>query len=105
MSEGSAALLSRHDSSQATRLESFGLGRTFTDWMFCPDLDTRRVKDWRGADDLASARFQPLPIRTAREVFPQAAHPASFVERVMGQFGYGDGFPASRPKPGSGWIS
>jgi hypothetical protein len=29
------------------------------------------------------ARFQPLPIRTAREVFPQAAHPASFVERVM----------------------
>src|SRR5450631_1839189 len=43
-----------------------------------------RVKDWRGADDLASARFQPLPIRTAREVFPQAAHPASFSERVMG---------------------
>ncbi|MDQ3773076.1 MAG: hypothetical protein M3461_01125, partial [Pseudomonadota bacterium] len=29
-----------------------------------------------------SARFQPLPIRTAREVFPQAAHPASFIERV-----------------------
>jgi hypothetical protein len=30
-----------------------------------------------------SIRFQPLPIRTAREVFPQAAHPVSFVERVM----------------------
>ena len=43
-----------------------------------------RVKDWRGADDLTSVRFQPLPIRTAREVFPQAAHPASFSERVMG---------------------
>ena len=43
-----------------------------------------RVKDWRGADALTSVRFQPLPIRTAREVFPQAAHPASFIERVMG---------------------
>src|SRR2546427_12662005 len=30
-----------------------------------------------------SVRFQPLPIRTAREVFPQAAHPVSFGERVM----------------------
>jgi hypothetical protein len=30
-----------------------------------------------------SVRLQPLPIRTAREVFPQAAHPVSFVERVM----------------------
>src|ERR1700733_8035536 len=38
-----------------------------------------RVRDWRGAD---LAPFQPLPIRTAREVFPQAAHPASFVGRV-----------------------
>ena len=28
-------------------------------------------------------RFQPLPIRTAREVFPQAAHPVGFSERVM----------------------
>jgi hypothetical protein len=36
---------------------------------------------------LCSTRFQPLPIRTAREVFPQAAHPASFVERVMGPVG------------------
>ena len=26
-----------------------------------------RVKDWRGADALTSVRFQPLPIRTARE--------------------------------------
>ena len=29
------------------------------------------------------ARFQPLPIGTAREVFPQAARPVVFVERVM----------------------
>src|SRR5437667_5383824 len=43
-----------------------------------------RVRDWRGAD---CARFQPLPIRTAREVFPQAAHPVSFVERVMSPAG------------------
>jgi len=28
-------------------------------------------------------RFQPLPIRTAREVFPQAAHPINFIKRVM----------------------
>ena len=30
-----------------------------------------------------SSRFQPLPIRTAREVFPQAAHPMVFAEKVM----------------------
>jgi hypothetical protein len=30
-----------------------------------------------------SFRFQPLPLRTAREVFPQAAHPVNFVKRVM----------------------
>src|SRR5664279_387534 len=48
-----------------------------------PESDCR-VKDWRGADGLTSVRFQPLPIRTAREAFPQAAHPASFSERVMG---------------------
>src|SRR6516162_7125902 len=40
-----------------------------------------RVRDWRGSCD--AVRLQPLPIRTAREVFPQAAHPASFVKRVM----------------------
>src|SRR5260370_17285320 len=33
-----------------------------------------RVKDWRGTEVIL-ARFQPLPIRTAREVFPHAAHP------------------------------
>ena len=30
-----------------------------------------------------SSRFQPLPLGTAREVFPQAARPMRFVERVM----------------------
>ena len=33
-------------------------------------------------------RFQPLPIGTAREVFPQAARPVSFVRRVMGPVGW-----------------
>jgi SNF2 family DNA or RNA helicase len=33
---------------------------------------------------ISSARFQPLPIGTAREVFPQAARPAIFTGRVMG---------------------
>src|SRR5450755_4352660 len=55
-----------------------------------------RVRDWRGAD---LARFQPLPIRTAREVFPQAAHPVSFVERVMGPVGRR---PLSLPLPSPG---
>ena len=32
-------------------------------------------------------RFQPLPIRTAREVFPQTAHPVGFIEKVMGRVG------------------
>ena len=31
----------------------------------------------------SSVRFQPLPIRTAREVFPQAAHPVGFIGRFM----------------------
>ena len=39
-SEGSAVLLSRHGASQATRPESFSLGRTSTDWRMCPSLDT-----------------------------------------------------------------
>jgi len=34
-------------------------------------------------------RFQPLPIRTAREVFPQAAHPMTFTIRVMGPLASG----------------
>jgi hypothetical protein len=43
LSKGSVVLLSRHDTSLATRLESFGLGRTFTDWLMCPYLDTAKI--------------------------------------------------------------
>src|SRR6266700_3082719 len=32
---------------------------------------------------VGSVRFQPLPLGTAREVFPHAARPLGFVERVM----------------------
>jgi hypothetical protein len=59
----------------------------------------------KGLARYLAARFQPLPIGTAREVFPQAARPVSLLDRVMGRFGYGNGFHGSRPKPGSGWIS
>jgi hypothetical protein len=45
------------------------------------------------------ARFPPLPIRTTREVFPQATHPASFVQRVMRLV---DRQPLSRPFTDSG---
>ncbi len=38
------------------------------------------------------ARLQPLPFRTAREVFPQAAHPMIFVVRVMRTIGDGVNF-------------
>jgi hypothetical protein len=51
-----------------------------------------------------SARFQPLPIGTAQEVFPQAARPASFVERVMRRVGSDDDFHFPSPSPGRGWI-
>ena len=51
-----------------------------------------------------SARLQPLPIRTAREVFPQAAHPVSFVERVMGRLGHEGHFHENCSALGSGWI-
>ena len=39
-SEGSAVLLSRHGASLASKPESFGSGRTFTDMTACPSLDT-----------------------------------------------------------------
>jgi len=39
-----------------------------------------------------SARFQSLPMGTAREVFPQAARPADFLERVMDLDGVGKCF-------------
>jgi len=38
------------------------------------------------------ARFQPLPIGTAREVFPQAARPVGFTPRVMGRGRVGGDF-------------
>jgi serine/threonine-protein kinase HipA len=40
LSEGSAVQVSHHGASQATRAESFTLGRTFTDLKTCPSLDT-----------------------------------------------------------------
>jgi len=42
--------------------------------------------------DWYPTRFQPLPIGTAREVFPQAARPVSFMTRVMGQCGTSSDF-------------
>src|ERR1035441_2033208 len=36
LSEGSAVLLSRHGASLASKPESFGFGRTFTDMPACP---------------------------------------------------------------------
>ena len=50
---------------------------------------TCRVKDWRG---IVATRLQPLPLRTAREVFPQAAHPISFVNRVRRPMAVADPF-------------
>jgi hypothetical protein len=43
LSEGSAVQVSHHGASQATRAESFTLGRTFTDLKTCPSLDTPTV--------------------------------------------------------------
>jgi len=40
LSEGSAVLLSRYGASLASKPESFGSGRTFTDMTACPSLDT-----------------------------------------------------------------
>ena len=48
------------------------------------------------------ARFQPLPIGTAREVFPQAARPVGFTPRVMGQGGAGGDFHWYAAAPWSG---
>jgi hypothetical protein len=40
LSEGFTVLLLLHGASPATRPESFSLGRTLTDWLMCPCLDT-----------------------------------------------------------------
>jgi hypothetical protein len=53
-----------------------------------------RVRNWRGAGPCGWARFQFLPIRTAHEVFPQAAHPTRFFGRVMCRRGHGGHFHA-----------
>jgi hypothetical protein len=44
-------------------------------------------------------RFQPLPIGTAREVFPQAARPVDFVERVMSPVAQAAAFTGMPPPP------
>lgn len=48
-------------------------------------------------------RFQPLPIRTAREVFPQAAHPCGIRRKGYESSRYVGHFHESFPRPGSGW--
>jgi hypothetical protein len=53
---------------------------------------------------VSPVRFQPLPIGTAREVFPQAARPVDFVERVMRRRGHEGHFHDSFPSPGKGRI-
>src|SRR5450759_4300736 len=53
-----------------------------------------RVRNWRGAGPCGWARLQFLPIRTTREVFPQAAHPTRFCGRVMCRLGHGGHFHA-----------
>jgi len=62
MSEGSTVLFSRHGASQATRPESFRLGRTCTDWIVCPYLDTpiiqRKVLTPNDFADLEAVRLR-----------------------------------------------
>lgn len=51
------------------------------------------------------ARFQPLPLGTAREVFPQAARPVSFTPRVMGQVSLAVTFTGIPQRWGGGGVS
>src|SRR6266849_7698552 len=44
LSEGFTVLLLLHGASPATRPESFGLGRTLTDWLICPCLVTPTIQ-------------------------------------------------------------
>ncbi len=44
LSEGFIVSLLLHDASLATRPESSSLGRTFTDWLMCPCLDTPTMR-------------------------------------------------------------
>ena len=51
-----------------------------------PDQHPRFMKNLSGkelARYLFRTRFQRLPLRTARDVFHQAAHPVAFFKRVM----------------------
>ena len=65
LSEGSVVLLSRHDTSQATRPESFGLGRTFTDRLMCPCLDTANSQ--AGSEN--GAALYPIDILPLQLIF------------------------------------
>ena len=49
------------------------------------------------------ARLQPLPIRTAREVFPQAAHPMRFFVRFMCPVDHGIDFHLYASTFSRGW--
>src|SRR5450759_3304209 len=69
-----------------------------------PRFNHCRVRNWRGAGPCGWARFQFLPIRTTREVFPQAAHPTKFFGRVMCRRGHGGHFHAYAVAEGKGWI-
>jgi hypothetical protein len=64
--------------------------------MFNPEVLFYTLKENLSGKGLArcrfSARFQPLPIRTAREVFPQAAHPANFIKKGYGTYRMVDTF-------------
>ena len=51
LSEGSAVLLSRHGASLASKPESFGFGRTFTDMTACPSLDTPTTQRYIDVND------------------------------------------------------
>ena len=63
-----------------------------------------QAKNWRGAGPCGWARFQFLPLRTAREVFPQAAHPMKFSGRVMCRLGHGGHFHSYAVAKGKWWI-
>ena len=56
----------------------------------------KRDLSGKGLARYLTTRLQSLPIRTAREVFPQAAHPIIFVKRVMRPIEVADTFIDTR---------
>src|SRR5450759_3301581 len=83
LSEGSAVLLSRHGASLASKPESFGFGRTFTDMTACPltghaDRPSLTIAGERVTRPAGTGQRQQFTGREPRHHKPYGRGPVSY---------------------------